>query len=105
MEFGVFIQNYVPTFRRDDDPDAEHHALMEDLEVVEAADRAGFKYVWVDRAPLPRRVLAPVGQRRRARLPGPRHRAHPPRVGHLQPPARRSTTRPRWPSGWPCSTT
>jgi alkanesulfonate monooxygenase SsuD/methylene tetrahydromethanopterin reductase-like flavin-dependent oxidoreductase (luciferase family) len=29
------------------DADAEHHALMDDLAVVEAADRAGFKYVWV----------------------------------------------------------
>ena len=38
---------------------------MNELELVKAADKAGFKYVWVDRAPLPRRVLAPVGQRRR----------------------------------------
>jgi alkanesulfonate monooxygenase SsuD/methylene tetrahydromethanopterin reductase-like flavin-dependent oxidoreductase (luciferase family) len=29
------------------DADAEHHALMDDLAVVQAADRAGFKYVWV----------------------------------------------------------
>ena len=47
MEFGVFIQTFTPKFRRDVDPDAEHHALMDDLEVVQAADRAGFKYVWV----------------------------------------------------------
>ena len=47
MEFGVFIQTYVPAFRRDKDPDAEHKALMEDIELVEAADKAGFKYVWV----------------------------------------------------------
>jgi alkanesulfonate monooxygenase SsuD/methylene tetrahydromethanopterin reductase-like flavin-dependent oxidoreductase (luciferase family) len=47
MEFGVFIQMYVPEQRRVDDHDAEHHALMEDLEVVVAADRAGFKYAWV----------------------------------------------------------
>jgi alkanesulfonate monooxygenase SsuD/methylene tetrahydromethanopterin reductase-like flavin-dependent oxidoreductase (luciferase family) len=46
MEFGVFIQNYVPKHRRVDDPDAEHHVIMEDLEVVVAADRAGFKYAW-----------------------------------------------------------
>ena len=42
MEFGIFIQTYVPAFRRDVEPNAEHHALMEDLELVEAADRAGF---------------------------------------------------------------
>ncbi len=47
MEFGIFIQGYTPAFRREGDPDAEHHALMHDLEVVQAADRAGFKYVWV----------------------------------------------------------
>jgi len=47
MEFGIFIQTYVPQFRRDVDPDAEHHALMDDLAVVQAADEAGFKYVWV----------------------------------------------------------
>jgi len=47
MEFGIFIQSYVPAFRREVDPDAEHHAIMDDLAIVEAADRAGFKYVWV----------------------------------------------------------
>ena len=47
MEFGVFIQMFTPKFRREVDPDAEHHSLMNDLEVVQAADKAGFKYVWV----------------------------------------------------------
>ncbi len=47
MEFGVFIQTFVPKFRREGDPDAEHHALMHDIELVIAADKAGFKYVWV----------------------------------------------------------
>ena len=47
MEFGLFIQGYTPNFRREEDPDAEHHALMDELEVVQAADKAGFKYVWV----------------------------------------------------------
>ena len=37
---------------------------MDELELVEAADKAGFKYVLGHRAPLPRRVLAPLGQRR-----------------------------------------
>jgi alkanesulfonate monooxygenase SsuD/methylene tetrahydromethanopterin reductase-like flavin-dependent oxidoreductase (luciferase family) len=46
MEFGIFIQTFVPNFRREVDPDAEHHALMHDLEYVIAADKAGFKYVW-----------------------------------------------------------
>ncbi|MXW57339.1 MAG: LLM class flavin-dependent oxidoreductase [Acidimicrobiia bacterium] len=47
MEFGVFIQGYVPEFRREGDPEAEHKALMEELELVIAADKAGFKYVWL----------------------------------------------------------
>jgi alkanesulfonate monooxygenase SsuD/methylene tetrahydromethanopterin reductase-like flavin-dependent oxidoreductase (luciferase family) len=47
MEFGIFIQNYVPQFRRDVDPDAEHRSIMNDLRVIEAADRAGFKYALI----------------------------------------------------------
>jgi alkanesulfonate monooxygenase SsuD/methylene tetrahydromethanopterin reductase-like flavin-dependent oxidoreductase (luciferase family) len=48
MEFGLFIQGYNPAFRRGDDPaEAEHRALMDELTAVEAADRAGFKYVWL----------------------------------------------------------
>jgi alkanesulfonate monooxygenase SsuD/methylene tetrahydromethanopterin reductase-like flavin-dependent oxidoreductase (luciferase family) len=48
MEFGLFIQGYNPAFRRRDDPvEAEHRALMSELTAVEAADRAGFKYVWL----------------------------------------------------------
>src|SRR5580693_5882491 len=47
MEFGLFIQGYTPKFRRDVDPDAEHHAFMDEIKVVEAADKAGFKYVWL----------------------------------------------------------
>ena len=47
MEFGIFIQGFVPEYRRQADPDAEHRALTNDLECVLAADKAGFKYVWV----------------------------------------------------------
>lgn len=48
MEFGIFIQGYDPAFRRGDDPvKAEHQALMNELEAVIAADKAGFKYVWI----------------------------------------------------------
>src|ERR1700691_3102506 len=46
MEFGVFIQTYVPKWRQAGEVDAEHSALLEDLAVVEAADRYGFKYAW-----------------------------------------------------------
>jgi alkanesulfonate monooxygenase SsuD/methylene tetrahydromethanopterin reductase-like flavin-dependent oxidoreductase (luciferase family) len=47
VEFGLFIQNYVPASRRAVDPLAEHHAIMEDVQATIAADKAGFKYVWV----------------------------------------------------------
>ena len=47
MEFGLFIQNYVPNRRRESDPQAEHHVIFEDLEAVIAADKAGFKFVWI----------------------------------------------------------
>lgn len=47
MEFGLFIQNYVPAHRREHDPAAEHHAILEDLQAVVAADAAGFKFVWI----------------------------------------------------------
>ena len=47
MEFGLFIQNYTPGFRRDREPDCEHNVIMEEIEYVKAADKAGFKYVWV----------------------------------------------------------
>ncbi|GMU79639.1 MAG: luciferase [Acidimicrobiia bacterium] len=47
MEFGIFVQGYVPSFRRDTDPDAEHHAFLDELRTVEAADRAGFKYALI----------------------------------------------------------
>ena len=57
------------------------------------------------RAPLPDRVLAPVGLRV---VPGLRRRQdeqHPHRLGHLQHHAAGEPSRPASPSGWPCSTT
>src|SRR6516225_10146211 len=47
MEFGIFIQGHTPKRRMARDPDAEHNVLMEELAIAEAADKAGFKYVWV----------------------------------------------------------
>src|SRR5947209_7402309 len=47
MEFGIIVQTFVPKWRLDADANAEHNAFMLDLELVQAADRAGFKYVWV----------------------------------------------------------
>jgi alkanesulfonate monooxygenase SsuD/methylene tetrahydromethanopterin reductase-like flavin-dependent oxidoreductase (luciferase family) len=46
MEFGIFIQTYLPEFDRTD-ADAEHRKIEQDLELAVAADRAGFKYIWV----------------------------------------------------------
>jgi alkanesulfonate monooxygenase SsuD/methylene tetrahydromethanopterin reductase-like flavin-dependent oxidoreductase (luciferase family) len=36
----------VPNFRSQVEPDAEHHALMEETEYVIQADKSGFKYAW-----------------------------------------------------------
>src|ERR1700736_1109233 len=47
MEFGIFIQSFVPRYRREGNPDAEHEAFMNELAAVVAADKAGFKNVWV----------------------------------------------------------
>src|SRR5438093_1115667 len=47
MEFGIFVQAPVHASWQKADPNAEHISLMNDIEVVEAADKAGFKYVWV----------------------------------------------------------
>jgi alkanesulfonate monooxygenase SsuD/methylene tetrahydromethanopterin reductase-like flavin-dependent oxidoreductase (luciferase family) len=47
MEFGVFIQNPVFGFKREGNPNYEHEVIMRELELVQAADRAGFKYVWI----------------------------------------------------------
>ncbi|MEV6104076.1 LLM class flavin-dependent oxidoreductase [Streptomyces sp. NPDC051940] len=46
MEFGLFVQGYVPAKRAKADPEAEHKALMEETEYVIQADRSGFKYAW-----------------------------------------------------------
>src|SRR3954454_1494463 len=47
VEFGIFIQGYNPKFRREGNPNAEHQAFMDELAAVIAADKAGFKNVWV----------------------------------------------------------
>ena len=48
MEFGIFVQAHVPRARVEAEGGlAEHNALVGDIELVKAADRAGWKYVWV----------------------------------------------------------
>src|SRR2546423_6291015 len=46
MEFGLFNSLYVPHHLSDGDPAAEHRRLMDEIAVVQAADRSGFKYTW-----------------------------------------------------------
>ncbi len=46
MEFGIFLQGHVPARRVEQDPSYEHYALMREVDLAVAADRAGFKYVW-----------------------------------------------------------
>lgn len=46
LEFGLFVQGYVPEARSKVDPEAEHKALIEETEYVIQADKSGFKYAW-----------------------------------------------------------
>ncbi len=46
MEFGIFLQGYLPG-QRAHDPDAEHAAMVREMELVRVADRAGWKYAWL----------------------------------------------------------
>lgn len=46
MEFGLFVQGYVPGPKAHD-TDAEHTALMREMELVQAADRHGWKFAWL----------------------------------------------------------
>ncbi len=46
MEFGIFLQAHVPARRVEQDPSYEHYAIMREVELAVAADKAGFKYVW-----------------------------------------------------------
>ncbi len=47
MEFGIFLQGHVPARRVRENPSYEHYAIMREVDLAVAADRAGFKYVWV----------------------------------------------------------
>ena len=47
MEFGIFIQHPVFAHHREGNPNYEHQVIMQEIALVEAADRAGFKYVWI----------------------------------------------------------
>ena len=48
MEFGIFIQGYVPQARLDAvGPTAEHEALLNEAGLVRVADDTGWKYCWV----------------------------------------------------------
>lgn len=46
MEFGIFVQMYLPGAKAHD-PEAEHRSVVNELELVRAADQHGWKYVWV----------------------------------------------------------
>lgn len=46
MEFGLFVQGYIPGPKAHD-PEAEHTALVREMELVQAADRHGWKFAWL----------------------------------------------------------
>ena len=47
MEFGIFLQGHVPHRKVEQDPGYEHQSFLNDIALAKAADRAGFKYIWV----------------------------------------------------------
>ena len=46
MEFGIFLQTFLPGARAHD-PVAEHRGLLDDVELVRQADAHNWKYAWV----------------------------------------------------------
>ena len=46
MEFGIFIQGYIPGPEAHN-PEVEHDAFMREIEIIQAADRNNWKYVWL----------------------------------------------------------
>lgn len=46
MEFGIFLQGYLPGPQAHD-PESEHTALTREIELARAADRNNFKFVWL----------------------------------------------------------
>jgi alkanesulfonate monooxygenase SsuD/methylene tetrahydromethanopterin reductase-like flavin-dependent oxidoreductase (luciferase family) len=47
MEFGIFNGvSLLPRYRKEHGEAAEHDRLMDEVEFVVAADKAGFKYTW-----------------------------------------------------------
>jgi alkanesulfonate monooxygenase SsuD/methylene tetrahydromethanopterin reductase-like flavin-dependent oxidoreductase (luciferase family) len=48
MEFGIFVQGHVPRSKVEREGlEAEHNALMGDIELIKTADQYGWKYAWV----------------------------------------------------------
>lgn len=45
MEFGLFLQGYLPGAAAHD-PASEHEMFLKEVELVERADRTNWKYVW-----------------------------------------------------------
>ena len=47
MEFGIFVQAHLPRQRVEQvGPDAEHQALLNEVDLVKVADQHGWKYAW-----------------------------------------------------------
>lgn len=47
MEFGIFLQGHVPHRKLEENPGYEHQSFLNDIALAKAADRSGFKYIWV----------------------------------------------------------
>ena len=91
MEFGLFNSACVlPQFAGD-----EHRRILDEVAIVQAADRVGFKYTWATEHHFLTEYSHLVGQRGVSRLSGRGDVAHPPRLRHLQRDAARQPSRTR----------
>ena len=94
MEFGIFLNGYLPGPAAHD-TDLEHEMFRREAEYTDPRRPAQLEVRLVRRAPRPHRVQPHVGPRGDDRLLRPRDRAHPPRLGHHEPPAGQGPPRAR----------
>ena len=106
MEFGIFNAiSILPRYREAHGAAAEHDRLMDEVAFIMRRRRRRDQVRLGLRAPLPHRLLAPLGQRV---VPGLLRGAGRPTSTSARASStsrRRPTTRPASPSGWRCWTT
>ena len=104
MEFGVFLNGYIPG-PGGPQHRARAHELMREAEYVIFADKHNWKYAWFGEHHAPHRVQPHVGARGRHGLHRRPDRLHPPLAPASTASRRARSTRSATPSAPRCSTT